>query len=150
MAFSLQLCLEGQHPGVTSSLLTLILVFCGYYLLKLPVEDLWGICFSNKTLKLDVLVLLLRCAPGPPTPLSILVRASLRCSVKGVVHSVVRDLQFLGNFSHGTAFISQNKNRLTSFRRKYFVSGHFEPVIEPTNDGAPDTQLWRRPVLLLL
>ena len=40
MAFSLQLCLEGQHPEVTSSLLTLRLVFCGYYLMKLPVEDL--------------------------------------------------------------------------------------------------------------
>ena len=66
----------------------------------------------------DVLVLLLSCAPGPPTPLSILVRASLRCSVKGVVHSVVRDLQFLENFSHGIAFISQNMNRLMSFRRK--------------------------------
>ena len=54
-------------------------------------------------LKLDtnVLVLFLSCAPGPPTPLSILVRASLHCSVKGVVHSLVRDLQFLGNFSHG-------------------------------------------------
>jgi hypothetical protein len=61
--------------------------------------------------------------------------------VKGVVYSVVRDLQFLGNFSHGIAFISQNKNRLTSFRRKYFVSGNFEPVIEPTNADAPDTQL---------
>jgi hypothetical protein len=81
---------------------------------------------------------LLRCAPGPPTPLSILVRASLRCSVKGVKHSVVSDLQFLGNFSHGIALNSQNKNRLTSFRRKYFVSGHFEPVIEPTNADAPD------------
>ena len=43
MAFSLQLCLEGQHSGVTSSLLTLRLVFCGAYLLRLPVEDLWGI-----------------------------------------------------------------------------------------------------------
>ena len=32
--------LEGQHPGVASSLLTLRLVFCGYYLMKLPVEDL--------------------------------------------------------------------------------------------------------------
>ena len=89
----------------------------------------------------NVLVLLLSCAPGPPTPLSILVRASLRCSVNGVVHSVVRDLQFLGNFSHGIALISQNKNRLTSFRRKFFVSVHFEPVIEPTNADAPDTQL---------
>ena len=78
------------------------------------------------------LVLLLSCAPGPPTPLSIPDRASLRCSVKGVVHSVVRDLQFLGNFSHGIAFISQNKNRLMSFRRKLFVSGHFEPVIRTT------------------
>ena len=95
----------------------------------------------SQTRHSNVLVLLLSCAPGPPTPLSILVRASLRCSVKGVVHSVVRDLQFLGNFSHGIAFISQNKNRLTSFRRKFFVSGHFEPVIEPTNADAPDTQL---------
>ena len=77
-------------------------------------------------LKLDtnVLVLLFSCAPGPPTPLSILVRDSLRYSVKAVLHSVVRDLQFLGNFSHGIAFISQNKNRLTSFRRKSFVSGN--------------------------
>uniref|UniRef100_A0A0E9W5L7 Uncharacterized protein n=1 Tax=Anguilla anguilla TaxID=7936 RepID=A0A0E9W5L7_ANGAN len=40
MAFSLLLCLVGQHPGVTSSLLTLRLVFCGYHLMKLPVEDL--------------------------------------------------------------------------------------------------------------
>jgi hypothetical protein len=57
--------------------------------------------------------------------------------VKGVVHSVVRDLQFLGNFCHGiVAIISQKKNRLTSFRRKFFVSGHF--VIEPTNADAPD------------
>ena len=83
----------------------------------------------------NVRILLLSSAPGPPTPLSILVRVSLRCSVKGVVHSVVRDLQFL------TWRISQNKNRLTSFRRKLFVSGHFEPVIEPTNAVAPDTQL---------
>ena len=45
------------------------------------------------------------------------------------------------NISHGIGFISQNKNRLTSFRRKGFVSGHFEPVIEPTNANAPDTQL---------
>ena len=60
---------------------------------------------------LNVLVLLLSCAPD---------RASLLCSVKGVVHSIVRDLQFLGNFSHGIALISQNKNRLKfwSFRRK--------------------------------
>ena len=94
-------------------------------------------------LKLDtnVLVLLLSCALEPPTPFSILVRHSLRCSVKRVLHSVVRDLQFLGNFSHGTSLISQNKNRLTSFRRKVVVSGHFEPVLEPTNADAPATQL---------
>ena len=61
--------------------------------------------------------------------------------MKGVVHSVVPDLQFLVNFSYGIALISQNKNRLMSFRRKLFVSGHVEPVIEPTNADAPDTQL---------
>ena len=94
----------------------------------------------SQTRHSNVLGLLLSCALGPSTPLSILVRASLRCSVKGEVHSVVRDLQFLGDFSHGIAFISQNKNRLTSFRRKFFVSGHFEPVIEPTNADAPDNQ----------
>ena len=94
----------------------------------------------SQTRHSNVLVLLLSCAPGPPT-LSILFRASLRCSVKGVVHSIVRYLQFLGNFSHGIAFISQNKNRLTSFRSKVFVSGHFAPVIKTTNADAPDTQL---------
>ena len=53
--------------------------------MKLPVED-----FSvSQTRHSNVLVLLLSCAPGPPTPLYILVRARLRCSVKGVVHSVV-------------------------------------------------------------
>ena len=81
--------------------------------MKLPVEN--GLFLKLNT---NVLVLLLSCAPGPPTPLSILVRDSLRCFVKGVVHSVVRDLQFLGNFSHGIALISQNKNRLTRFKRK--------------------------------
>lgn len=95
----------------------------------------------SQTRHSNVLVLLLSCAPGPPIPLSILVRASLCCSVKGVLHSVVRDLQFLGNFLHGLAFFSQNKNRLTSFRKKLFVSGHFEPVIEPTNADASDAQL---------
>jgi hypothetical protein len=59
--------------------------------------------------------------------------------VTGVVHSAVPDLQVLGNFSHGIALISQNKNRLMSFRRKFYVSGHFEPVIESTNADAPDT-----------
>ena len=90
----------------------------------------------SQTRHSNVLVLLLSCAPGPPTPLSFLVKGSLLCSVKAVVHSVARDLQF-----HGIAFISQNKIRLTSFRRKLFVSGHFEPVIEPANADAPDTQL---------
>ena len=75
--------------------------------------------FVSQTRHSNVLVLLLRCTSGPPGPLSILVRASLRCSVMGVVHGV----------------------RLTSFKRKLFVSGHFEPVIEPTNADAPDTQL---------
>ena len=104
----------------------------------------WGLV-RRLFLKLDTLMYLSSCsgcAPGPPTPLSILVRASLSCSVKGVVHSVVPDLQFLGNFLHGIVFISQNKNSLTSFRRKVLVSGHFEPVIKPTNADAPDTQLF--------
>ena len=134
MAFSLQLCLEGQHPRLSSSLLMLRLVFCGYYLMKLLVEAM----YVSQSRHSYVLVLLLSCALGPPTPLSILVSAS---SVMGVVHSLVRDLQFLGNFSHGIAFISQNENRLTSFRQKYFVSGYFEPVIKPTNADAPATQL---------
>ena len=93
----------------------------------------------SQTRHSNVLVILLSCAPGPPTP--ILVRARLLCSVKGVVQRVLQDLQFFGNFSHGIAIISQNKNRLTSFRRNVFVSGHFEPVIEPTSADAPDTQL---------
>ena len=95
----------------------------------------------SQTRRSNELVLLHRCAPGLPTPRSILDRASLRCSVMEVVHSVERDLLFLGNFSHGIALISQNKNILTRIRRKVFVSGHFEPVIEPTNADAPDTQL---------
>ena len=78
----------------------------------------------------NVLVLLLSCAPGPPTSLSILVRACWCCSLKGVVHTVVRNLQFLGNFLQGIAFISQNKNRLSSLRRKFSFSGHFESIIE--------------------
>ena len=104
--------------------------------MKLPIEDLRSLFLKLYT---NVLILLLSCAQGPPTPLSSLV--GLRCSVKGVVPRVVPALQFLGNFSHGIAIISQNKNRLTSFRRNYFVSGHFEPVIEPTNAYVPDTQL---------
>ena len=98
--------------------------------MKLPVEDF------SQTRHSNVLVLLLSGALGPPTPISILVRASSRWSVKGVVQSVVRDFQFLGNFLHGIALISQNKNRLTSLRRKSFVL-----AIKPTNAVAPDTQL---------
>jgi hypothetical protein len=45
----------------------------------------------SKTRHSNVLVLLLSCAPGPPT-VYFLVRASLHCSVKGVVYSVARDL----------------------------------------------------------
>ena len=42
------------------------------------------------------------------------------------------------------AVISQNKNRLSSLRRKFSFSGHFESIIEPTNADAPDTQLAQR------
>ena len=97
-------------------------------------------------LKLDsnVLVLLLSRAPGPPTSLSILVRARFCCSLKGVVHTVVGNLQFLGNVLHGIAFISQNKNSLSSLRRKLSFSGQFESIIKPTNADAPRTQLAQR------
>ena len=139
MAFSLPLCLEGQHPRVASSLWTLRLAFCGYHLMKLPVEDLWGIFLK---LTSNVLALLLSCALGSPTSLSILVKAHLCCSLKGVVHTVVGNLQFLGNFSHGMAFISQNKYRLSSLRCSF--SCHFENIIKPTNADAPDTQLAQR------
>ena len=73
-------------------------------------------------LKLDTLMylLLLSCAPGPPTSLSILVRASLHCSVKGVVHSIVPDLQFFGNFLHGIAFITV-KRSLKHFCEQAFL-----------------------------
>ena len=64
----------------------------------------------SQTRHSNELVLLLSCAPEPPTPLSILVRASMRSSVKGVLHRIVPDLQFLGMFLHGIAFISQYKN----------------------------------------
>ena len=78
----------------------------------------WHIVFSifgslrHLFLKLDTLMYLSSCSVvhrGLPL-LFLFWLDSLRCSVKGVVHSVVRDLQFLGNFSHGIAFISQNKN----------------------------------------
>ena len=69
------------------------------------------------------------------------VRARLCCSLKGIVHTVVENLQFLGNFSNGIAFISQNNNTLLSLRRKFSFSGHFESIMEPTNADTPDTQL---------
>ena len=71
---------------------------------------------------------------------SILVSASLRCSVKGVAHRIVRDLQLFGNFSHGIVFISQNKNRLTSFRKVTLFLAILS-LIEPTNADAPVTQI---------
>jgi hypothetical protein len=83
----------------------------------------------SQTRHSNVHVLLLSCALGPPTPLSIVVRDSLLCSVKGVEQSILRDLQFLGNFSHGIALISQNKYKQTSSRRMFFIS----------NSDAPDT-----------
>ena len=66
------------------------------------------------------------------------------CSLKGVVHSVVGNLQFLCNFSHAITFISQNKNRLSSLRIKFSFSGRFESIIEPTKADALDTQLAQR------
>ena len=83
-----------------------------------------------KSLFLKLQTLLLSCVPGPPTSLSIAVRDSLHCPLK-----------FLGNFSHGVAFISQNENRENSFRPKFFF-GCFDTIIKPTNvDDAPDSQL---------
>ena len=95
-------------------------------------------------LETNIFFLLLSCARGSPTSLSILIRAHLCCSLKGVAHTIVGNLQFLGNFSRGIALISQNKNRLSSLRRKLSFSGHFESIIEPTNVDAPDTQLAQR------
>lgn len=71
--------------------------------------------------------------------------------IEGIVHTFVRDVEFLVNFLHGIAFISLNKNGMMSFRRKFCVFGQFETKIKPTNADAPDTQLPRgRPALLLL
>ena len=36
--------------------------------------------------------------------------------------------------------VHQGLPLLTSFRRKVFISGHFEPVMEPRNADDPDTQ----------
>lgn len=57
----------------------------------------------SQTRDSDVLFILLGCAPRPPTPLSISVKASLRCSVKGVVHTVEWALQFLWQFLVGNS-----------------------------------------------
>ena len=91
----------------------------------------------------NVLVLLLSCAPGPPTPLSILVRARIQFALFCERSSTQRCMRssVYWQLLAWNSLISQNKNRLKSFRRKVFVSGHFEPVIEPTNAVAPDTQL---------
>ena len=70
-------------------------------------------------LKLLVLVLLLSCAPGRLPSLSVLVRACLCCSLRGVVHTVVGNLQCLGSFSHGISFISQN--RTVEFQKKVLM-----------------------------
>ena len=72
--------------------------------------------------------------------LSVLFIACLYCSLKGVAQAVVGNRQYLGNFSHGIAFISQNKNRL-SFRKQSSFYGHFKSTIKSTHADAPDTQL---------
>ena len=80
-------------------------------------------------LKLDTLMYLSSCSVVcRGVPLLFLFCIEPVCAALGR-NSVVPDLQFLGNFSHGIALISQNKNSLTSFRRKCFISSHFEPVI---------------------
>lgn len=55
----------------------------------------------------------------------------------------------LTNVLHRITLISQNNNCLLSFRRRFFVSGHFEPVIKLTT-AAPDNQLVHRKAVLLL
>lgn len=57
----------------------------------------------SQTRRCYVFVLLTSCAPGPPTLLSIPVRAFSRYTE--VPHSVVRDLHFLGNVLLGIVFI---------------------------------------------
>ena len=73
---------------------------CGYRLMKQPQLRTCEASISQ-TGDFIVFVLLLSCALGPPSSLSILVRACLCCSLKGAVHTVIGNLQFLGNFSHG-------------------------------------------------
>lgn len=122
-------------------------VFSGYQLMKLPV-DLWGPWFSNERLWSD-LVLMLSCAPGPPTPFSILVRRSLCCPLKRVF--LYEIFSFLGNFSHGIAFISQNRNRLITEFFFTFLCPFWECNKPPKNAEASDTKLaWGRPIILFL
>lgn len=102
LAFSQQICHKLQHPKVASSLLMLTLVFGCY-------------CLMNT--QSQVFVLLHSCVPQPPTHFSVLVRSSLHCSMKGVVHSMLRYFTFPHNFSHRIAFISKNINRLVCFQR---------------------------------
>jgi hypothetical protein len=94
-----------------------------------------------RRLKLETLMYLSSCSVMHwSLPLFFLFWLEPVCTVlwREYLHSIVPDLQFLGNVLHGIAFSSQNKNRLMSFGRKVFVSGHFEPVIEPTNADAPN------------
>ena len=59
----------------------------------------------------------------------------LKISYNAVYYAVYYSL-------HRTAQTVPNQNRKwTSFRRNFLVSGHFEPVLKPTNADAPDTQL---------
>lgn len=90
----------------------------------------------------NVFVLMLSCAPGPPTSLSILVRANSSCSVKGVVHRVRCELQFLGSLSFGIVFFSQNNNGMMSVRSKLFASGYFECVIKPNTQLVQTGLVW--------
>lgn len=80
------------------------------------------------------------CVQRPPTPLSILVRASLCAVLRGAssARTFVWDLQHLGSLSYRIAFISQNKNRLMSFRGS---RGLFEIIITLRNVDAPEIQL---------
>lgn len=131
MAFSLPLCPEGQHPGVTSQCTIWHWRFAGTIWWSCQLRTCEG--SISQTRDSDVLVFLFSCAAGPPTSSSTLVGACLRCPLKGVVHTVVGNLQFLGNFSRWIAFISKNNNRLSSLTWKFSFSGHFESLIEPTN-----------------
>lgn len=72
-------------------------MFFGYHLMKLPVEELWGICYSNQDS--DVLVLLLRRASESSTSLSVLVRDSLCWSLMGEVHTDELDLKLLNKLT---------------------------------------------------